>query len=128
MSTMIIPGLTYRDAPAALDFLERAFGFERQLVVPGEDARQIAHAELRLGDAWVMLGSSREDRYARPVGAGWVYVVVEEIDPLHERAAGAGAEIVQAPIDTDYGSRDFSALDPEGNLWSFGTYAPGSDG
>lgn len=127
MPTMTIPSFTYRDAPAALDFLERAFGFERATVVPGDGDRTIAHAEMRLGDAWIMLGSERRDQYAFDPGTSGVYVVVEDVDAMHERAAAAGAEIVTAPIDTDYGSRDFTARDLEGNLWFFGTYAPGTD-
>ena len=51
-------------------------------------------------------------------------MVVDEVDPLHDTAKAAGAEIVMAPTDQDYGSRDFSARDPEGNIWSFGTYRP----
>jgi uncharacterized glyoxalase superfamily protein PhnB len=72
-----------------------------------------------------MLGSDRGDG---PVGShagqGWLYVVIENPDPHHERAVAAGAEIVRPLEDTDYGSRDYSARDPEGNLWSFGTYRP----
>jgi uncharacterized glyoxalase superfamily protein PhnB len=49
-------------------------------------------------------------------------VVTDDTDKLYERAAAAGAEITREPFDTDYGSRDFTARDPEGNLWSFGTY------
>jgi uncharacterized glyoxalase superfamily protein PhnB len=62
-------------------------------------------------------------------GAGQtiVYVAVEEVDSLHERAAGAGAEILMEPEDQDYGSRDFAARDPEGNIWSFGTYRLGQE-
>jgi uncharacterized glyoxalase superfamily protein PhnB len=55
-----------------------------------------------------------------------VYVAVDEVDSLHDRAKSAGAEIVMAPQDQDYGSRDFAARDPEGNIWSFGTYRLGS--
>jgi uncharacterized glyoxalase superfamily protein PhnB len=124
MPSITIPCVTYRDAPAALDFLERAFGFERGLVVPGENGRDIAHAEMRHGDGWIMLGSTREDGLARPPGTAAVYIVAEDIDALHERALNAGAEIVRALENTGYGSRDFSAADPEGNVWSFGTYAP----
>ena len=129
MTTMTIPGLTYRDAEAALDFLERAFGFERGLVVPGEGGRDVGHAEMRLGDAWIMLGSPRDDEFATPPASGSIYVVLdapEAIDAMHERAAAAGATIVREPFDTEYGSRDFAARDPEGNAWFFGTYAPGT--
>jgi uncharacterized glyoxalase superfamily protein PhnB len=59
-----------------------------------------------------------------PVAGASVYVAVADTDALYERAKAAGAEIVRELHDTDYGSRDFAAKDPEGNLWSFGTYRP----
>ena len=120
---MVIPTYHYRDAPAAIDFLERAFGFERGHVYSGENG-QIVHAELRHGDGWIMLGSANDTGLSTPPGSGSAYVVVEDPDALHARAVQAGAEIIRAPFDTDYGSRDFSARDPEGNVWNFGTYAP----
>jgi len=124
----ISPVLRYRDAHAAIDFLERAFGFERHAVHTGGDGG-VEHAELKLGDAMLMLGPAREDTeygaIAQPPGSGSVYVSVDEVDELAERARNAGAEILYGPQDQDYDSRDFTARDPEGNLWSFGTYAPG---
>ena len=73
-----------------------------------------------------MLGSAREDDPsqvgATHPGTFGAYVVTGEPDALYERAKAAGAEIIRAPHDTDYGSRDFAARDPEGNRWSFGTY------
>ena len=122
---LIFPGLRYRDAPAAIEWLERAFGFERTQVHEGDDGT-IAHAELSYHSAIVMLSSEREgdDTYGEHAGQGWCYVVTDDPDALFERASAAGAEVVQPLIDTDYGSRDFSVRDPEGNLWSFGTYAP----
>ncbi len=60
---------------------------------------------------------------ASPRALGVVYVVTADVDALHDRAVAAGAEIVVALHDTDYGSRDFTARDPEGARWSFGTYA-----
>ena len=77
-----------------------------------------------------MLGSARPDGLGlhtpREVGAttAGVYVVVEDVDAHHARAAAAGAEIVRGPEDTSYGSREYLARDPEGHLWSFGTYQP----
>ena len=62
--------------------------------------------------------------YDQGLGRTTVYVAVDEVDTLHDTAKAAGAEIVLAPTDQDYGSRDFSARDPEGNIWSFGTYRP----
>ena len=58
-------------------------------------------------------------------GPAVVYISLDEVDGMHERACGAGAEILMAPTDQDYGSRDFVARDHEGNVWCFGTYQPG---
>lgn len=122
--------MNYEDARAALNWLEQSFGFERSAVHEGPDGT-IAHAELRFGDGMIMLGSAgRNDlglRTARELGAvnQGVYVILDDgIDAHFERARAAGAEIVRALHDTDYGSRDYVARDPEGNLWSFGTYRP----
>jgi uncharacterized glyoxalase superfamily protein PhnB len=120
----IFPSLRYRDAARAIEFLEQAFGFRRQTVVEG-DGGTIAHAELAYGDSMVMLGTDRpDDKYGSHVGQGWMYVVVEDADAHYAQAKAAGAEIVRELEDQDYGSRDYSARDFEGNLWSFGTYQP----
>ena len=118
----ISPSLLYRDPRAAIDWLERAFGFTRGMVV--EDGDRIAHAELWHGDSCVMLGGERSDDLGQPPGSGWSYVVVEDADAHHARAKDAGAEIVMELVETDYGSRDYAARDPEGHGWSFGTYRP----
>lgn len=125
-----IPFLNYDDAPAALDWLEQAFGFERGSVTEGPNGT-IAHAEMRYGDGAIMLGSAgRNDlglKTARELGAvnQGVYVIVDDgIDAHYERAKAEGAELVQDIYDADYGSRGYTARDPEGNLWSFGTYRP----
>jgi uncharacterized glyoxalase superfamily protein PhnB len=118
-----IPSLRYRDARAAVDFLEKAFGFERHAVYE-DDGGGIAHAEMTYRGGMVMLGEQRDDTYGDHVGQGWLYVVVDDADAHHDRAKAAGAEIVRPLEDQEYGSRDYSARDPEGNLWSFGTYQP----
>ena len=120
------PTFRYRDARTAIDWLVETLGFEVGMVVDGEGDRAVAHAQLTLGSGMIMLGSESDsaDRWGRHAGEGWVYVAVEDPDALHERAKAAGAEIVMAPMDTDYGSRDFALWDLEGNLWSFGTYRP----
>jgi uncharacterized glyoxalase superfamily protein PhnB len=124
MPRNVYPSLRYRDAPAAIDWLERAFGFERRQVIENPDGT-IAHAELSWGDGVVMLGSERDDPvFGSHAGQGWNYVVVDDPDAHHDRAQAAGAEIVMELSDMDYGSRDYAARDPEGNLWNFGTYAP----
>ena len=122
----IYPTYHYRDARSAIDFLERAFGFERKAVHEADDGT-IQHAELRFGDGLIMLGDTRDTEFAKlapPPGSGSVYIAVDDVDALHDRARAAGADIVYGPKDQDYGSRDFTARDPEGNLWSFGTYRP----
>jgi uncharacterized glyoxalase superfamily protein PhnB len=114
--------MRYRDARAAIDWLGRAFGFETHAAHEDPDGT-IAHAELRYGDGLVMLGSWRgEDDHRRP-GQGWAYVAVEDLDTHLGQAREAGAEIVDGPQHEQYGSF-YGARDPEGNLWSFGTYRP----
>jgi uncharacterized glyoxalase superfamily protein PhnB len=130
----IFPGMRYRDCRAAIAWLEKAFDFRAQLVVPGEDERDVAHAQLRAGEngGIIMLGSTRDDAfgYRSPAQAGGVthsiYVRVDDIDGHYARSSAAGAEICHELTDTGYGSRDYSARDPEGFLWHFGTYDPGT--
>ncbi|MDF4253823.1 VOC family protein [Streptomyces sp. WMMB303] len=117
------PALTYRDPRAAVDFLQAAFGFEPVRVFEGDDG-SVVHAELRFGDGLVMLGTARDSGLMAGLGPGAVYVSVQDPDAHHARAVEAGAEIVLPPTDQDYGSREYAARDPEGNLWSFGTYTP----
>jgi uncharacterized glyoxalase superfamily protein PhnB len=118
------PTLRARDARALIRFLVDAVGVT-ETVVHGEGDR-VDHAELAgpCGGG-IMLGSHRDDPddpWALKPGTFGAYVVVDDPDAVHERAVRAGATITRAPFDTDYGSRDFAARDPEGNLWSFGTY------
>jgi uncharacterized glyoxalase superfamily protein PhnB len=118
---IFFPLLRYRDPEAAMDWLERALGFTRHAVHRGEDGG-VAHAELALDGAVVMLGG--EGPMAKPAGSGSLYAVVDDPDALFARATGAGADIAMGLTDQDYGSREFAVSDPEGNLWSFGTYRP----
>jgi uncharacterized glyoxalase superfamily protein PhnB len=125
----IFPALRYKDAPAMIDWLEKAFGFERHVVYEGPGG-MIAHAQLALGSAMIMLGSARDDEFAAMVGEPGgksgqaIYVVVDDADAHFARAKAAGAEIVTGLTDQDYGSRDYICRDPEGYLWCFGTYWP----
>ena len=123
----VYPTLRYKDASAAIDWLEQAFGFERKDVHVG-DGGIVEHAELSWRGSLIMLGGERptdaERGFGRRVGQGWLYVVVDDADAHHARAKAAGAEIVMELTDQPYGSRDYAALDLEGNRWSFGTYDP----
>lgn len=131
MSTTIIPTIRYDNARAMIDWLCAAFGFSRHLVV--EDAQGgIAHAQLSLDEAMIMLGSARDDGFGRMQSTARAlggisqspYIVVPDADAVHARAVEQGAEIVVPLKDEDYGGRGFSCLDPEGQLWNFGTYDP----
>jgi uncharacterized glyoxalase superfamily protein PhnB len=127
----VIATMRYDDAPRMLEWLCKAFGFERHFVAPG-DGGTIAHAQLVFGAGMIMLGTARDDewgklvRTVRALGAasGAAYVVVPDADAHCARARAAGAEILYGPRDTDYGSREYAARDPEGQVWSFGTYDP----
>ncbi len=127
----VIPALQYRDAPAAIEFLCRAFGFERKAVYEGEGG-SIAHAELTLGNGMIMLGSINDGEYGRllvrPHEAGGVtmsvYCIVEDPDAHCACARAAGAEITREPVTQDYGGRDYTCKDTEGHVWTFGTYDP----
>ena len=128
----IIPGLRYRDAPTAIEWLCEAFGFEKHLVVPGENGT-IDHAQLVFGNGMIMLGSARDDAFGQlqkpldaqdaPVSKS-AYIIVTDVDAHHARAVAAGATVVMEPEDQHYGGRLYSCRDPEGNLWNFGSYDP----
>ncbi|CAD5109141.1 VOC family protein [Zestomonas carbonaria] len=129
----LIPCLHYRDAPAAIAWLRETFGFHEHLVVPDEQGG-ILHAELSCGNGMLMLGSVREEpnpyrqRMRLPQQAGGntqsLYMVVDAVDELYARAKAAGAEMIIDIKDEDYGGRGFTCLDPEGHVWSFGSYDP----
>lgn len=130
----LISNLRYRDAPAAIDWLVETFGFEKGLVVPGPEGT-IAHAQLRFGNGMVMISSTQGDEFGKvltpPEKAGdpvtqAIYVVVKDADAAYAQAKKAGAEVVREIQDEDYGGRDFTCRDPEGHVWSFGTYDPWS--
>ncbi|MFC4501799.1 MULTISPECIES: VOC family protein [Streptomyces] len=127
----VYPTLLYTDAKAAIRQLTEAFGFTELSVYEGEDG-SVMHAELVQGNGAVMLGSKgRGGVFDKAMGEGGttgVYVVVDDVDAHHRRAVEHGAEILMPPTDQDYGSRDYMARDAEGNIWSFGTYAPDIQG
>ena len=121
----------YRDAPAAIAWLERAFGFEATMAFPDEDGG-IAHAELRLGDAVVLLFSDRDGNERAPrkgdtAGFGtYLSMAAEaEVDAVHTRALAAGATVIWEPAPTEWGNYRCRVLDPEGFEWTFGTHRPG---
>lgn len=136
--TALIPCLRYEDAPAAIAFLCDAFGFARHAVYADDaDPAIIHHAQLRLGDSLVMLGSARGGEYEQIYGwktvaeAGGItmciYALVPDPDAHCAAARAAGAEIIKGPYDNEgYPGRSYDARDPEGNVWNFGSYDPWS--
>jgi uncharacterized glyoxalase superfamily protein PhnB len=127
-----IPALRYRDATAAVEWLCRAFGFERHFVVPGEDGR-VVHAQLTGEGGMVMLGQASDHAYDEhvkpPAEVGGIctqaaYVIVDDCKAHHDRAVAAGAEVVVELREEPYGGWAYSCRDPEGHVWSFGEYDP----
>ncbi|NIK60427.1 VOC family protein [Kribbella shirazensis] len=125
------PALIYRDGQAALTFLTEGLGFRLVASYPGDAEGSIAHAELTWPTGGgVMIGSAdakaEPDEFTALAGQNQsIYLVHDHPDPVFGRAIGAGAVVVRGLEDTDYGSRGFTVRDPEGNLWSVGTY-PGA--
>lgn len=125
----IHPSLTYGDAPAAIEWLCRAFGFTKRFVVPGPENR-VEHSELSLGTGVVMVSSPRpEDGRVSPKALpGYsqaLSVYVSDPDAHHNLAVAAGATVVRPLQTEDYGARGYMARDLEGHLWYFGNYRPG---
>lgn len=126
----IFPILRYNDARAAIQWLSAAFGFQERFSFP-ETGQFVRHAQLSLDTNLIMLGSSREDGLKSPqtlgVATQALCVYVPDVDSHYEKARLAGVEIMMPPQDTDFGSREYHARDPEGHLWTFGTYLPTAD-
>ena len=122
MPTTINPVVHFRDLEKGVRYLIDTFGFEEVQVHKGDDGAW-QYAELVFDGAPLGLSPTVEGSMFDQ-GPTSVYIARDEIDSLHERAVGAGAEIAMPPTDQDYGSRDFIAKDHEGNLWCFGTYQP----
>lgn len=131
----IVPNLRYADAPRAIDFLCDAFGFARHAIYPDErDPTIIHHAQLLWADRMIMLGTATDSEYTDASGMTTVakaggatvslHLIVADVDAHAARARAAGADIVMQPRDQDYGGRGYAARDPEGNVWSFGSYDP----
>lgn len=124
----LFPTLRCRDAAAMVAWLAGVLGFRVHARHEAEGV--IVHAELAHGSSLLMLGQARQDAYGALVGApegrrtDALYLAVTDADALHARLVAAGAPIVMPLRDTEHGSREFACRDPEGNLWSIGTYWP----
>ncbi len=119
----LVPMLVYADAPKAIEFLCRAFGFEERYRLPMPDGR-IGHAELEFGGHYVTLSSEYPEMgLVSPQGLENRHMqltcYVDDVEAHHARAAEAGATIVEAVSDQFYGDRNYRAVDCEGNRWIF---------
>ena len=119
-------GLSYDDALAARTWLA-SLGFEEGICVPGDADGSVMHSEMLWPEGGRVMVSTRGGRedptFEVPRGSASTYVVTQDPDAVHARATAADATFLREMEDTDYGSRGFSIADPEGNRWSFGTYA-----
>ena len=131
----VIPTIRYKDCPAAIDWLQRAFCFESYLTVPGESG-EILHAQLTFRESMIMLGSAHDDDdfgklHATPSevsgkNTASFYMVVEDADKHCANAREHGAVIISDVRDEEYGGRGYTCQDLEGHIWTFGTYDPWS--
>jgi len=124
MATTINPVVHYRDLDAGARYLVETFGFVQHAAHKAGDG-STQYIELSLNGAPLGLGPHAAGSIF-DTGPAVVYISLDEVDGMHRRAVVAGAEILMPPTDQEYGSRDFVAKDPEGNVWCFGTYQPGS--
>ena len=134
----IIPNLHYEDAPAAIDFLCNAFGFEKRMVsLDDNDPSKVVHAQLVIDGNMIMLSSFGKSDYTAFAGLTTVkaaggntqiqYLVIDDVVSHAAKARAAGADIFMEPTAQDYGGSNYSVRDPEGNVWSFGDYDPWAD-
>jgi uncharacterized glyoxalase superfamily protein PhnB len=121
----IHPTLRYADARAATDFLTTVLGFRAGELTTAADGT-VQHAELSFGSppGVVMIGQRAAEASPWDTGRAVVYLVVDDPDDRHAAAVAAGAEVVMGLTDQPYGSREFAVADPEGNVWTLGTYRP----
>src|ERR1700677_1339889 len=123
--TSVVPGMSYRNAPEAIEWLCNVFGFQKHAVYPGEN-NSILHAELTLDGGMIMLGSAKEPGLADIGGSQTqsLNLIVNDADAIYARAKAAGAEIVNDIEDKPQGGRGFTCRDLEGRAWNVGTYDP----
>ena len=122
-----VPIVPYSNPRNAIRWLEQTFGAVSIAQHPEDPDQPLKHAEVKVGNGLVMINDAdRDGPFALP-GPVLIYVVVDDPDALYDHAVAAGVEVVMGLTDQDYGSREFAARDPHGNVWSFGTYRPSVD-
>jgi PhnB protein len=122
----ITPYLAVSDPKKALEFYEKAFGFQKRFAMEGKDG-QIVHAEMQHREGVIMMGPEMEDYAKSPKALGHrpsigLYIYVDDVDALYRRAIGAGAKTFREPQDQFYGDRNCTVVDHDGYMWTFGTH------
>lgn len=121
-TNILLPHITYKNLPGAIQWLERAFGFIEHYRY-GEPSG----AQLHLGDAWIMVRTARQDDHKNPAELGFdtqsLTIFVEDVEPHFARAKSAGAKIVEDLHETEYGEYHYGAVDLEGHHWLFSRHA-----
>ena len=119
----LISAVCYRDPKAALTFLEAAFGFELVMLIE-DDHGDLAHSEMRFGNAAIMIGNEWSEDHKSPASIGGkntqtVHIQIDtDVDVHCERARAAGFNIIVEPATQIYGDRTYRCLDPEGHIWT----------
>lgn len=117
------PAFQVRDPESMINFLAEVLGFVKTAAVY-DDGGTLVHAQFDWPEGGgVMFGGIAPDKkWRREPGVSGFYVVTDHVDELYQRVKGSGATMIGEITDTDYGNHEFVCVDPEGNLWSFGTY------
>jgi PhnB protein len=123
----VVPSIVVKDADKALDFYQRAFGFEKKMAMPGPDGRSV-HAEMSYQGIVIMISpeGAMGSTFKAPVTTGTtlpmsLYVYCEDVDALYKRATAAGATGKMPPQDMFWGDRMCHMIDPDGYAWAFAT-------
>jgi len=117
----VSPSLLYEDAAAAVDYLQRSFGFELRLSQIGDAGRM--HNELVLGDDGLVMVGQAGEGFSSPrtldvFPSSMVHLYVDDVEALHRRATAARAEVTDLER-SRAGDFRFTATDPEGQIWVF---------
>ncbi|OKK17506.1 glyoxalase [Streptomyces sp. CB00455] len=124
--TAVVPHIMVADADAAIAFYAKAFGAVEEFRLDRPEGGGVLHAEIRIGEAVLMLGDTSDGPFTAPTELGGtsvaLHVFVPDVDALARRAVAAGAELLQEPADQFHGDRTTILRDPSGHVWVFLTH------
>jgi PhnB protein len=122
----VTPYLIVDGAAKALDYYKMAFDAQELMRMPGTDGK-IAHAEIQIGNAKVMLADeSPQMGHRSPTTLGGsgtgLMLYVNDVDDTFQRAISAGGKVMQPVKDQFYGDRSGNVIDPFGHTWTIATH------